>query len=124
MQLDTEATVIKAGRNSIPSARTNGNNVSFTQLSESLTDDVVSSDRERNLWKLTAILFDPVERSCAEYMQGYLTRWFITVITNISDVEGWNRWLCQNMSVDSLNQVGLIGNFVVNETCQAAKSQK
>lgn len=70
LQLDTEATIIKAGRDSIPAARTNGNNISFTQLLQSLTDDVVSTQRERHLWKLTAILFDPVEKSCEEFSQG------------------------------------------------------
>lgn len=47
----------------------------------------------------------------------WTTRTFITIVENISDGEGWLKWLCENVDVQKMNGVGLDGEAVFQQIC-------
>lgn len=57
----------------------------------------------------------------ANYIRTWISRMFITAIENVSNVDGWLSWLCNNMSVDSMNGAGLDGQVVITEVCDDAR---
>ncbi|PNS16588.1 hypothetical protein CAC42_88 [Sphaceloma murrayae] len=69
-QLDSEATTISADPAGIPRAATKGQDITFTALLDATSTSPSPTTRERELWTLAALLFDPVEVSCKDYIQG------------------------------------------------------
>lgn len=60
----------------------------------------------------------PIATSHArESLQTWTSRYFITVIENISHVPGWLDWLCRNISPDHLNSAGLDGYGIELQIC-------
>ena len=47
----------------------------------------------------------------------WLTRYFITVVENISNTAGWGQWLCNNLDPVKLSSVGLDGYTVRMQVC-------
>ncbi|KAF2864060.1 hypothetical protein K470DRAFT_254390 [Piedraia hortae CBS 480.64] len=48
-----------------------------------------------------------------------MTRMFTIVLKGMNRSLEWNSWLCQNLNIDGLNNVGLIGDGVTEVVCQA-----
>ncbi|KAK5119210.1 hypothetical protein LTR85_007824 [Meristemomyces frigidus] len=52
----------------------------------------------------------------------WTSRIFITVVENVSNVDGWLSWLCENLDTDAMEAVGLDGQAVHTQVCNDAKA--
>lgn len=50
------------------------------------------------------------------------SRIFTTVVENVSNVDGWLAWLCDNLDADAMETVGLDGQAVHTQVCSDAKT--
>ncbi|KAF2220396.1 nuclear protein 96-domain-containing protein [Elsinoe ampelina] len=69
-QLSADSTLISTDANHIPAAKTKGSAVKFKDLASAVSGASEASTRERNVWQLASLLFDPVEDSCQDYIGG------------------------------------------------------
>lgn len=64
------------------------------------------------------------EPMSVEDAKGELVKWqsqgFLAVIQNISNQPGYQKWLCHNLNVEGLNDVGLDGKLVKANVCKVA----
>lgn len=49
---------------------------------------------------------------------------FVTVVENMSDVSGWNSWLCQELDEDAMDDLGLDGAWVKAQVCRGVVESK
>ena len=55
-------------------------------------------------------------------LKTWMSRYFNTVLENISHGEGWLKWLCNNIDPDMLELAGLFGAGVQSQVCTDSKS--
>ena len=61
---------------------------------------------------------DPITVVKAKYiLRTWMTAYYITVLENASNVDGWLQWLCKNVDVAMMDAVGLTGVTVQQQFC-------
>ena len=77
---------------------------------EHINGDVVAS----TLCKIKKPIPVPVLKGM---IRAWMTRYFVTVLENVSKAENWKQWLCQNMDEAKMDAVGLSGQGVKGQVC-------
>jgi hypothetical protein len=53
-------------------------------------------------------------------LRTWMTRYYITIVENISEGNTWLSWLCDNVDIEKMNAVGLSGKAVQYRVCNDA----
>ena len=66
---------------------------------------------------------DPIPAKRAQNtMKTWMSRYFTTVLENISQVDGWRSWLCDNIDPDMLDLAGTYGYGIQMQICNDSSS--
>jgi len=50
-------------------------------------------------------------------LRSWMTRYYITVLENVSNTAGWRKWLCSNLDAEKMDTVGLNGVGLLQQVC-------
>jgi hypothetical protein len=81
-----------------------------TLNSEHLNGTLIAS----TLCKFTKVIPVPVAK---EMIRSWMTRYYITVLQNVSNSSKWEQWLCDNVDTEMMDAVGLNGDGVMQQVC-------
>lgn len=59
----------------------------------------------------------PTVQETRDAMRKFTSMQFVTVVLNMSNVPGWNKWLCEQLDQGALERLGLNGAMIKGEVC-------